>query len=234
MEQELTKSEAREVRREQKEFRSKLMKILWVVAGLAAVAGITWLTVSGNKEKAAVASELLAVASDDYVVGREDASATLIEYLDFECEACGAYFPLVKQLEAEFPNDLRVVKRYFPLPGHRNGLPAALAVEAAARQGKYNEMHDLLFTEQKNWGEKPNPTPEVFEAYAQQLGLDMEKFKADVASQSVKDRVQRDIDAGQKLGNRGTPSFFLNGERLENPQGYEEFKRVIQDAIDSN
>lgn len=180
------------------------------------------------------ASALLTIASDDYVVGPENAPATLIEYLDFECEACGAYFPLVKQLEEELPNDVRVVRRYFPLPGHRNGLPAALAVEAAARQGKYNEMHDLLFTEQKNWGEKSVPTPQAFEAYAQQLGLDMEKFKADVASQSVKDRVQRDIDAGTKLGNRGTPSFFLNGKKLENPQSYEAFKKAIQDAAAAN
>ena len=179
-----------------------------------------------------VNAELLHVASDDYIVGPADAPVTLIEYLDFECEACGAYFPLVKQLEKDFPNDLRVVRRYFPLPGHRNGFPAALAVEAAARQGKYDEMHDLLFTEQKNWGEKQAPTPQVFEGYAQQLGLDMEKFKQDVMSQAVAARVQRDVDSGRELGNSGTPTFFLNGEKIQNPQGYEPFKALIQANID--
>ncbi len=190
-----------------------------------------WLSVSGSQKKEEVANSLTTIVSDDYVTGPETAPVTLIEYLDFECEACGAYFPLVKQLEQEFPNDLRVVRRYYPLPGHKNGLPAALAVEAAARQGKFDEMHDLLFTEQKNWGEKQAPTPAVFEGYAKKLGLDVAKFKQDVASQSVKDRVQRDVDSGTKLGNTGTPSFYLNGQKIQNPRSLEDFKTLIQAEI---
>lgn len=208
-----------------------MKKVGWAILAIAVLGGIIWLSVSGTKEKATTANTLLTVVSDDYVTGPADARATLIEYLDFECEACGAYFPLVKQLEDEIPDDLRVVRRYYPLPGHKNGLTAALAVEAAARQGKYNEMHDLLFQEQKNWGEKPAPTPAVFEGYAEKLGLDLVKFKADVASQSVKDRVQRDVDSGTKLGNTGTPSFFLNGEKINNPRSLEDFKTLIQAAI---
>ncbi len=208
--------------------------IAWIIIGAVLVGGLVWFMSSPAPEKVTVDptdAALLTVASDDYVVGSPTAPVTLIEYLDFECEACGAYYPLVKQLEDEFPNDLRVVRRYFPLPGHKNGFTAALAAEAAARQGKYNEMHDLLFAEQKNWGEKPAPTPEVFEAYAEQLGLDIAKFKMDVASQSVKDRVQRDFDTGEKLGNTGTPTFFINGKKIKNPQGYEPFKALIQAEI---
>lgn len=211
----------------------KMKPIAWVVLAVALFGGLMWWAVSMNsKEAFAVDPALLAVVADDYSIGSSTASATLVEYLDFECEACGAYFPLVKQLEKDFPNDLRVVRRYFPLPGHRNGLTAALAVEAAARQGKYEEMHDLLFTEQKNWGEKQAPTPEVFEGYAEQLGLDVAKFKEDVSSQSVKDRVQRDVDSGRALGNSGTPTFFLNGQKIQNPQGYEPFKALVQSVID--
>ena len=110
-------------------------------------------------------------------------------------------------------------------------MTAALAVEAASRQGKYKEMFDMAFQRQKDWGEKPNPTPEVFEGYAQELGLDMAKFKEDVASQSVKDRVQRDFDAGNKLGNTGTPTFFLNGKKISNPNGLDAFKKLIDGAI---
>ncbi len=210
----------------------------WTLVVAAVVGSLIWMSSAGTSSpatKAEVAdnANLLTVATDDYVKGSPEAPVTLVEYIDFECEACGAYFPLVKQLEQDFPNDLRVVLRYFPLPGHRNGLTAALAVEAAARQGKFFEMHDLLFTEQAKWGEKSAPTPEVFEGYAAQLGLDMERFKANVNSPEVKARVERDIDSGKELGNTGTPSFYLNGKKLENPQSYEAFKSVIQSAIDA-
>jgi len=229
-EQHVSKKDEREVLRQSAEFKSKLKKIAWVVGGLVVLGGLTWLTMSGSQEKP-VGTDILAVVSDDYAVGPVSAPVTLIEYLDFECEACGAYFPLIKQLEKDFPNDIRVVRRYFPLPGHRNGLPAALAVEAAARQNKYEEMHDLLFTKQSEWGEKSAPNPAMFEAYAQEIGLDVEQFKKDVASEEVTARVQRDVESGRKLGNSGTPTFFLNGEKIQNPQGYEPFKALIQTEI---
>jgi protein-disulfide isomerase len=192
---------------------------------------------SPTPEKKAAVSEdattLLTVAPDDYIKGKVGGQVTLVEYVDFECEACAAFFPLVKQLEKDFSNDLQIVIRYFPLPGHRNGMPAALAVEAAGQQGKFFEMHDLLYTEQKKWGEKPTPTPEVFEAYAQQLGLDMEKFKVAVNSPETKARVERDIESGKALGNTGTPSFYLNGKKLQ-PNSYDEFKKAVQAEIDAS
>lgn len=231
MEQNIPKKDERELRRQSAELRSKIKKAVWVVVGLAVVGGLVWLSVSGTQKKEATTNTLTTIVADDYVKGSANAPVTLIEYIDFECEACGAYFPLVKQLEQDFPNDLRIVLRYYPLPSHRNGMTAALAAEAAARQGKYDEMHDLLFTEQKNWGEKPVPTPQVFEGYAQKLGLDLAKFKQDVASQAVKDRVQRDVESGTKLGNTGTPSFYLNGQKIQNPRSLEDFKTLIQAEI---
>ena len=175
--------------------------------------------------------KLLEVVSDDYIKGNKDATVTLVEYLDFECEACGAYYPLVKQLSEEFKNDVRFVNRYFPLPGHKNGMPAALAVEAAARQGKYWEMHDLLFDNQKSWGEKQSPDPAIFEGYAKQVGLNMDQYKIDVKSKEVSDRVNRDKNSGTKIGVSGTPSFYLNGEKIPNPKSPEDFKTFIQAAI---
>lgn len=211
--------------------------ILWIVAIVVIIGSLIWISTSGtsNETKAVVSentAELLTVAPDDYIKGKVGGPVTLIEYVDFECEACGAYFPLVKQLEKDFPEQLQIVIRYFPLPGHRNGMTAAFAVEAAGQQGKFFEMHDLLYTEQKNWGEKAVPTPQVFEKYAEQLGLDMNAYKTAVASEATKARVDRDIESGKAVGNTGTPSFYLNGKKLPNPQGYEEFKKVIQEAID--
>ena len=228
MEQQVNEKEQRRLSAQRK---NSIMKVIWGVVAIAIVGGIVWLSVTGSQKKEEVTNTLTTVVNDDYVKGSKNASVTLIEYIDFECEACGAYFPLVKQLEKEFPNDLKIVLRYYPLPGHKNGLPAALAVEAASQQGKFFEMHDLLFTEQKKWGEKPAPTPEVFEGYAEELGLDMFKFKQDVAAQSVKDRVQRDVDSGTKLGNTGTPSFYLNGQKIQNPRSLEDFKTLIQAEI---
>ena len=175
--------------------------------------------------------KLLEVVSDDYIKGNKEASVTIVEYMDFECEACGAYYPLVKQLSEEFKADVRFVNRYFPLPGHKNGLPAALAVEAAARQGKYWEMHDKLFAEQKNWGEKPAADPKIFEGYALQIGLNMDQFKKDLASKEVKDRVERDKNSGTRLGVSGTPTFFLNGNKIPNPKSPDDFKSFINTAI---
>lgn len=226
-----SKKEQREAQRQNAVFKSNVKKFAWVAVIIAFFGGIFWLSMSGSQEKATVANELLTVVSDDHVVGPATAPVTIVEYLDFECEACGAFYPIMKELEAAYPNDLRIVSRYFPLPGHRNSMTAALAVEAASRQGKYQEMFDMAFQRQKDWGEKSAPTPEVFEGYAQEIGLDVAKFKEDVASQSVKDRVQRDFDAGNKLGNTGTPTFFLNGKKINNPNGLDAYKKLIDDAI---
>lgn len=207
-----------------------LTNIGLVVGLIASCALIVFLLAQPRSEP--VANNFPPVAADDYTKGAATSTVVLVEYLDFECEACGAYYPIIKNLEKEFGEDITFVARYFPLPGHRNGLTAALAVEAAGRQGKFWEMHDLLFERQKEWGEKQVPTPEVFEGFAAELGLDMEKFRADVASPEVKARVQRDMDSGRALGVNSTPSFFLNGERLQNPQSEQQFWKVLETAVD--
>lgn len=94
---------------------------------------------------------MLRLQSDDHVRGSSSGSVILVEYLDFECEACAAYSPLVKQLKDEFKDDIVIVTRFFPLAGHRNSMTAATSVEAAGRQGKFWEMQDKLFAEQKKW-----------------------------------------------------------------------------------
>lgn len=231
-EENLSKKDERELRRQNAEFKSKLKKIAWAVGGIVVLGGLVWLTMMGSQEKP-IDTTLLSIVSDDHIVGPANATVTLIEYLDFECEACRAYYPLIKQLGTDFPNELRIVTRYFPLPGHKNSMTAAIAVEAAARQGKYLEMHDVLFENQETWGNKAVPTPQVFEGYAEQIGLDMEKFKADVADPATKVRVLRDFDASEKLGNNSTPSLFVQGKKIQNPRSYEAFKALIQAEIDS-
>lgn len=202
-----------------------------IVIAAVVIGGIAWLITSGSDQKQISTKETLAVVGDDHVKGAENASVTLIEYLDYECEVCGAYYPVVKRISEEYKDDVKFVVRYFPLPGHKNSMTSALAVEAAGKQGKYWEMHDIVFENQKDWGEQRFADSKIFENYARQIGLDMDRYSQDIRSQELRDRVERDRRAGQRLGITGTPTFFLNGEKIETPRGYENFKTLIQSTI---
>lgn len=237
--QPLTKKERKELRRqerareEQSHQRSKTVT-KWVakLVILLAIAGSINFFWYGETQPTTPKSESSTVATDDWIKGNKDSKVVLVEYLDFECEACGAYYPVMKRLSEEYKDDVKFVVRYFPLPGHKNSMTSASAVEAAGRQGKYWEMHDIVFENQRDWGEKKVATPEIFEEYAKQLDLDLTKFQQDVTSQEVKNRIERDKNNGIKLGIQGTPTFFLNGKKIENPRGYEEFKKILDDVLE--
>jgi len=173
----------------------------------------------------------LAIRANDWVMGNPQAKVTLIEYLDFECEACGAYYPIVSQIKEEYKNDIRFVVRYFPLTGHRNSKTAAYAVEAAGKQGKFWELHDVLFSKQKEWGEQRVTNQDQFEKYAIEAGVNLEQWRQDVKSEAVIKRVDDSFKEAQTLGLQGTPSFFLNGRELDPPGGYEAFKQVIETEL---
>jgi protein-disulfide isomerase len=160
----------------------------------------------------------------------KDGEVTLVEFLDFECEACGAAYPFIEQLREQYDGRVTFVARYFPLPGHKNANNAAYAVESAARQGKFEEMYKRMYETQTEWGESQDSKAGLFRTYAEDLGLDMARYDADVASPEVAARVQKDIDDGTKLGVSSTPSFFLNGERFV-PSTAEEFVQAFDDAL---
>lgn len=160
----------------------------------------------------------------------EDGKVTVVEFLDFECESCGAVFPFIEKLRESYKNRVTFVARYFPLPGHRNALNAAHAVEAAARQGKFDEMYKRLFETQGTWGENQESKASLFRSYAQHLGLDMEIYDRDVKSPSVAERVQSDMVDGKAAGVSGTPAFFLNGKRFV-PATAEEFIQALNSAL---
>jgi len=196
-----------------------------------AVVGLWKLSQQPISETPLALDDVLQTQTSDWTKGNPNSSVTLIEYLDFECGACGAYYPLVKRLSEEYGDKILFISRYFPLQGHKNGMTAALAVEAAGKQGKYWEMHDLLFEEQGAWGGQPSSDPAAFERYAEQIGLDIERFKEDVNSQEVRNRVISDKDAGLSIGVNSTPTFFLNGKKIQNPRGYEPFKALLDSAV---
>ncbi|WP_407835929.1 DsbA family protein [Streptomyces sp. DSM 116496] len=219
---------------------NKLKKNLVVVAALLAVFGAAFGTFLLVKEgDSAGAAQALPAPGEAQVV-REDShrltspqrsELTIVEFLDFECEACGAVHPTVERLRQEYGDRVTFVARYFPMPGHSNSRTAAVAVEAAAQQGKFEDMYRKMFATQKEWGELKNSQADVFRGYAQQLGLDMGKFDAAVKNPATEDRVRADQRDGMGLNVQGTPTFFLDGRRIQTPRTYEAFKAVIDERL---
>lgn len=170
------------------------------------------------------------VRDDSYFEGDQNSKLVLVEFSDFQCPACAAHASKMQELVAAHP-EMKLVYRHYPLSYHQYARQAALAAEAAGRQNKFWEMHDLLFQNQKTWGESSSVT-QVFEGYAQQLGLDVEQFKADMADQALLEKINRDIADGNKANINGTPTFLLNGQRVNifDPK-FEEVLLAISDTI---
>lgn len=167
----------------------------------------------------------------NHKMGNVESSVVLTEYGDFQCPFCAQYFPLIQQLKTEYGDRIAIQFRHFPLAQiHQNAMSAHRAAEAAAEQGKFWEMHDLLYINQKDWSSAENVTS-VFESYAKQLELDLDKFKADLADSATLARINADVKAGQDLEISGTPSFALNGKKIKTPSSYDEFVQIIEEAL---
>jgi protein-disulfide isomerase len=181
------------------------------------------------------------VSVADHVLGSSTAPVTLIEYSDFQCPACETYYQLVKRLYDESSSTMRLVYRQFPLDNllgngqvqHPNADAAAWASEAAGVQGKFWQMHDELFANHTDWTELADPLS-VFQGYATKIGLDLGRFKTDMSSSTLHDFVSAEKDEGIHLGINQTPTFFINGKVITNPQGYEQFKALIDAAATSS
>jgi protein-disulfide isomerase len=146
--------------------------------------------------------------------GPERAPLVLEEFGDYQCPPCGAFYPEVEQLRADYGDKLRLVFRHYPLPqAHPYALVAAHATEAAGLQGKFWEMHDRIYRTQRDWS-KAADARAIFTSYAQALGLDMTRFAHDMASADVDARIVADHARGESLGVHATPTFFLNGREL--------------------
>lgn len=201
--------------------------VYWLVIAGFIVTGVVIGVKSLNNSKPQ-SFQATIVSLDDWTMGSKEAKNTLIEYSDFQCPACAAYYPMLKKLNQDFENNIQFVYRHFPLPQHNNAKPSAYAAESAGKQGKFWEMHDLIFENHDEWAAKSNSeTKEIFIKYASSLNLDIEKFKNDFDSQEIKNRVENDSKTGFKLKINATPTFFLNGKKLQNPRSYDEFKNIL-------
>lgn len=172
------------------------------------------------------------ITIEKHIKGNSDAKVELVEYSDFQCPACGQFYPYVKDIVQQYGDNLRFEYRHFPLIGlHQYAVQAAHASEAAAQQGKFWEMHDMLFENQDTWSKSSNPRAYFIE-YAQKIGLDTSQFKLQMDAPVIDDAVQNSFNDARSRGFTGTPSFLLNGEKMEF-QTFDEFKTQIKDAIDA-
>ena len=152
-------------------------------------------------------------AQSIHILGNPDAPVTLEEFGDFQCPPCGMLSGSINQLEQDYRPRLRVIFRHFPLTMHQHAREAALASEAAGRQGRFWQMHHLLYREQAVWSKVADARP-LFDAYAGMLGLKIDRFKKDMESDEVKRRVTADQEQGAALGITITPTIFINNRAL--------------------
>jgi protein-disulfide isomerase len=200
---------------------SKFFSIV-AVAAVAVIAGVIWW--SGSHKDIAVVD-----ASVGQKRGPDNAPVKIIEFGDFQCPACQAAEADMRKMIAAHPDDVQFVFRHFPLGIHPNAAPAAQASEAASNQGKFWEMHDLIYDNQSFWSTQTNPES-TFVSYAKQLGLDEKKFRDDYGSDAVKNIIKRDQDYGDSLAVNQTPTFYVNGQKLAGAQTFDQWQSLIEDA----
>lgn len=214
----------------------------WTVVGILVFAtlGVIILGITQGPSPSS-ATQLNAVApaitATDWTKGNKDAKVTVIEYGDFQCPACGTYEPIMQRLESEYGDRVLFVFRNFPLYQiHDDAGIAAQSAEAAGLQGKYWEMHDLIYEKQGTWSLIPFGigAKQYFAGLASSLGLDVNKFNADIESVVVKDKIQKDVDGANAASVDHTPTFFVNLKVIKNPAGYDEFKSIIDQALASS
>ncbi len=236
----LTKKEKRALAKENKEkartrkSTTESLRKLFMV--LIIVGFLGWFGYRGYKfimtPTGSIDTETLVILDDDRVKGQRDAQVVLVEYGDFECPACAGYSEIVNQLYREYEDNLAVVYRHFPLvQTHKNAMISAKASEAAGVQDKFWEMHDLLYQRQDEWAKERDPK-DIFAGYAVELGLDKERFMADLESSQIEEKVNANLVSARALNLNSTPSFFVNGTPVYNPRGYDSLKKAIETALE--
>ncbi|MDN5727648.1 MAG: thioredoxin domain-containing protein, partial [Propionibacteriales bacterium] len=199
--------------------RNRIFTIVFTCAviALAAIIAVPMIVDASRKSQQAPPTNLgVTVRENSHrLTSVPDNKVTFVEFLDFECEACGSVYPAIEELRKEYGDRVTFVVRYFPITSHFNSERAARAVEAAARQDKFEPMYKMMFENQTSWAEQRVPQDDVFRSYAQELGLDMAKWDKDYVAPETMARIRADQADGETLGVQGTPSFFLNGEKFE-------------------
>jgi protein-disulfide isomerase len=168
----------------------------------------------------------------NHVFGEGKSGVVVKEYADFQCPGCGSFYPVVKQIKEKYKDQITFQFVNFPLGQiHQNALAAHRAAHAANNQGKFWEMHDLLYENQNAWSTSTNISRDL-EVYANQLNLDIAKYRTDFASAETNSIIQADIKTGQELKITGTPTFYIDGKQIEDNNTISTFAK-FSEAIDA-
>lgn len=210
----------------------------WAIIGVIAVVFVGFLWFGGKQEDKKEAGKQS--TATNHVTGNTSSKVKLVEYGDYQCPVCASYHPAVKQILVKYKDQIAFQFRNLPLSQmHQHAFAGARAAEAAGMQNRFWEMHDLLYQGQAEWSQSSKPM-DYFKLYAKQLGLSASKFEADFASDTVNKAINSDVSEFKKTGsNLATPTFFLNGKKLElkqltDAQGtpqIEKFSKYIDEAL---
>lgn len=196
------------------------------------IAGAVLLFFKGNAPAhVPLADAGLLVRDDSDMTGSKTAKVTLVEFGDYQCPFCGTLNPSIEKILADYKDnkDFNFVYRNFPLSQHQHAKLAAEAAEAAGSQGKFWEMHNKIFDNQNAWTGNSQPL-DIFAGYAQDLGLDVNKFRDDVQNNRFQDKINADLDDGNALGVNSTPTLYLNAEQT-GATDYDSLKKAIDEAL---
>lgn len=199
---------------------SKNIQLIAWVAFIAIVGVALFYAFTGNSDS----QPATATATSD---SQEARTVEVLKYSDYSCPACKQYIPFQERLKEDFGDNITIEYRHFPLGGFRYSELAARAVEAAGEQGRKKEMHDKVFDGQELWTQ--GNAEEIFESYAMELDLDMGQFENDLNSDRIREAVARQRSEGQRRMVQSTPTFFINGQRVQqNPRDYDQFRALVE------
>lgn len=223
---------------------SKKAWIIFASACIVLLAGLIYVSSKDKVDVSKVNADKIQSASaqsgniGDHVFGKKDSKVVFIEYGDFQCPGCGSAYPTIKDVTEKYKGQVAFIFRNFPLTSlHPNAKAAAAAAEAAGLQGKYWEMHNALYANQSSWENlNTSQRTDYFASYAKNFGLDANKFKTDMASTKVNQKINYDLAIGKKIGVNATPTLYLNGKAVTQDTWQEEAKldKAFVDEMKAN
>ncbi len=203
-----------------------VFQLVGLAPGNAAGAAVAPLVGDGNVAAPSPSVDMEALLDDDPVLGDDDAPVTIVEFSDYECPFCARFYQqTLQQIKSEYitTGKVKLVYRDFPLSFHPQAIPAAIAANCAGEQGKYYQYHDKIFTD----GGAGGKTSTDYEKWAQEVGLNLAKWKTCLSDPKQRQEVQKDFADGQRAGIQGTPGFFVNGQLVSGAQPFEVFQQII-------
>lgn len=221
---------------------SKKTWMIFIVICVAVLGGLIFISRKDKINVDAIEMTKATAASNangniaDHVFGNKDSKVVLIEYGDFQCPACGSAYPIIKEVTDNYKDKVAFIFRNNPLTAiHPNARAGSAAAEAAGLQGKYWDMHDALYENQTSWSTAAvDKRTDMFVAYASQIGVkDKEKFKKDMESKAVNNKIDFDLALGKRVPVSGTPTILLNNKKIESDvwSDKDKFKAAIEDAL---